>query len=118
MAEEYDPYADPYYNPETGQYYNEETGLWEDPVDPNAYPPPDGAVLDKDGRLLAGDPVINEWEIEDYNTFVSSWNKPWMASVADGAQASKYVWPEIEGCVTLKRVDVYELGSYSAMLSM
>ncbi len=106
---EYDPYSDPNYNPETGQYYNEETGLWEDPVDPYAYPPPDGATLDKDGRLLAGEPQTNEWELEDYNTFVSNFNKPWMASVADGKQASKYVWPDIDDCVKLKRVDVFEL---------
>lgn len=107
MAE--DPYADPNYNPETGQYYNEETGLWEDPVDEYAYPPPDGAIIDREGRLLAAPPVNEKWLVEDYNTFVSSWNKPWMASLSDGKAASKYVWPDIDDCVMLTRVDCFEL---------
>lgn len=106
---DYDYANDPNYDPDTGKYYNEETGLWEDPVNPDHYPPPDGAVLDADGRLLANEPVITEFELEDYNTFVSAWNAPWMAQVVDGESTSKYVWPDIEGCVMLQRVDVYEL---------
>ena len=106
--EEYDLYADPNYDPDEGKYYNEDTGIWED-YDPNVIPPPSGAIVDKDGRLLASEPVLDPWPIEDYNTFVSTFNSPWMAAVEDGAQASKYVWPDIEGCVNLVRVDVFEL---------
>jgi hypothetical protein len=105
----YDYANDPNYDEATGQYYNEETGLWEDPVDPNMYAPPDGAILDEDGRLLANEPVNTEFELEDYNTFVSAFNSPWMAALGDADASSKYVWPEIDFCVNLQRIDVFEL---------
>jgi len=110
MADEhYDLYADPNYDPENNTYWNEEAGVWEPYVEPGTYLPPDGAIVDKDGRLLVGEPINVAIEPEDYSTFVSQWVPPWMAQLADGAQASKFVWPDIDETVMLKRVDCFEL---------
>ena len=73
------------------------------------YPPPDGAVIDSEGRLLNAAQIENEWDVEDYNTFVSGWKDSWLASPMEGQSASAYVWPDIAGEVRLRRVDVFEL---------
>ena len=93
---------------------NEDDGAWQEPeeVDPNAppyYPPPKGAVIDAEGRLLNVGQIENEWDIEDYFTFVSEWKPSWMSSPMEGQSASFYVWPDIPKEVNLKRVDVFEL---------
>lgn len=106
---EYDLYSDPNYDPENNKYWNDKKGVWEDYIAPGEYAAPKGANLDREGRLLLGEPVDDNTLVEDYNVFVSDWTPAWMAAVADGAVASRYVWPEIEGCVMLKRVDCYEL---------
>jgi hypothetical protein len=110
MADEhYDLYADPNYDPENNTSWNEEAGVWEPYVEPGTYLPPDGAIVDKDGRLLVGEPINVAIEPEDYSTFVSQWVPPWMAQLSDGAQASKFVWPDIDEMVMLKRVDCFAL---------
>jgi hypothetical protein len=73
------------------------------------YPPPDGAIIDAEGRLLNAAQVENEWDVEDYATFVSDWKNGWTAQPMEGQSASCYVWPDIPEEVNLKRVDVFEL---------
>ena len=98
-------------------YYEAEgddDGKWHEPVevDPDAppyYPPPKGAIIDAEGRLLSVEQIESEWDIEDYNTFVSEWKSSWMSSAMEGQSASFYVWPDIPTEVNLKRVDVFEL---------
>ena len=77
------------------------------------YAPPPGAMIDADGRLLAVSHETDEWEPEDYETFISQWRVPWMASPMERFEgditASKYVWPDIVEDVRLQRIDVFEL---------
>jgi len=105
----YDLFSDPNYDPENNMYWNEADGVWEPYAEPGTYLPPDGANVDKEGRLLMGEQKDLTNVPEDYSTFVSQWVAPWMAQLADAHQASKFVWPDIEETVMLKRVDCFEL---------
>ena len=66
-------------------------------------------MIDSEGRLLNAAQVENEWDVEDYNAFVSGWKDSWVASPMEGQSASAYVWPDIAEEVRLSRVDVFEL---------
>ena len=99
MADYYDEYE------EEGVEEGMENAEYEVPY----YPPPDGALIDAEGRLLNAAQVENEWDIEDYNTFVSGWKDSWMAAPMEGQSSSAYVWPDIQEEVRLRRVDVFQL---------
>jgi hypothetical protein len=83
-------------------------GVWQ------GYAPPDGAIVDAEGRLLAAEHTDDPWVPEDYETFIKDFRAPWMASPMEGQSASSYVWPDIPEEVTLKRLDLFELEYPSA----
>ena len=102
---DYDQEGD-YYGGEGGEYYEDGTPY---EAEHQGYQPPDGAIIDSEGRLLMGEKEDDEWEPEVYETFVSEWTSPWLCSEADGAASSMYAWPDIADNVILKRIDVFEL---------
>ena len=91
-------YADGYYD---------EWGEWVQSNPVYGVAPPEGHVVDKDGRLLAEPPVPDDpWAAEDYVTFVSEYKAPFYSKRVAG-QIWKYVWPDIEEEVLLKRLDIF-----------
>ena len=89
--------------------YYDEWGEWVPVVRNRGIAPPEGHIVDAAGRLLGqAPPVEDPMAPEDYSTFVSGYVKPFMSARVEG-QIWKYVWPDIEQEVRLKRIDLFEL---------
>jgi hypothetical protein len=74
---------------------------------------PYGFHIDAEGRLLKdiGQNVDVEYLPEDVNVFKSSWQKPQLSAKNDWEWTTKFVWPDIDGVVSLRRLDIFEKGT-------
>lgn len=87
----------------------DETGGYDDNYVTYIAPPP-GHELDEAGRLLKPATELINWNDypEDLDLFLSKWQHPRLSSENDWRWSTRYVWPDVNGIVQLKRLDLYE----------
>lgn len=73
-------------------------------------PPPDGHIVDAEGRLLKGAEALidPEFQPEDVNLFISKFQAITRSSAADWSWTAKIVWPEFLGKGKFRKLDLYE----------
>ena len=95
---------------EVGGYYDEygQWILYDDGQIVNNIPP--GHVHDELGRLLKPSYELIDYEThpEDIDTYVSEWREQKLSASRDWGRTSKFVWPELDHVVMLKRLDLFE----------
>jgi len=80
---------------------------------------PYGYHIDAEGRLLKDNAqnVDPERLPEDYNVFISRWQKPQLSARSDWEWSTKIAWPDVDGMVILRRLDVFEKDSPKLQMS-
>lgn len=65
---------------------------------------------DEQGRLLKNVSEIVDYDTlpEDLDVFISKWQPQQLCSSKDWEWTSRYTWPDVDGVVTLKRLDLFQ----------
>ncbi len=93
------------------QDYQDDGGYYAFPTAVVGYiPPPDGHIVDAEGRLLKSANALIDPELqpEDVNVFVTKFQPLSMSSPMDWSWTTKIVWPDFEKSVQFRKLDLYE----------